>query len=177
MADTYNRTLKMLSEALTMEEKGKAFYQKALQSIQNKLGREIFGMLASDEDIHMMRINKIYVSLKSDNVFPDEWKSIKPDHKDLNILFEELAKGHGKEIKAETSDIQALDIGLDFELRSVKFYEEQLEKAEDPKEKEFIEQMILEEKSHHTALSDMKLYLADPSAWFFEHEHTGLDGG
>jgi hypothetical protein len=36
--------------------------------------------------------------------------------------------------------------------------------------------MISEEKSHHAALSDMKLYLSDPAAWFVEQEHPGLDG-
>jgi len=38
------------------------------------------------------------------------------------------------------------------------------------------QQMISEEKSHHAALSDMKLYLSDPAAWFVEQEHPGLDG-
>lgn len=58
----------------------------------------------------------------------------------------------------------------------VAFYQDHLSKAKDRVEREFIEQMVTEEKSHHAALSDMKLYLSDPAAWFVEQEHPGLDG-
>jgi len=67
-------------------------------------------------------------------------------------------------------------VGIDFEMRAITFYQEHLEQATDPLEREFIEQLITEEKSHHTALSDMKLYLSDPAAWFGEQERLGLDG-
>ena len=87
-----------------------------------------------------------------------------------------MAFAHGKNITANTSDLEALDMGIDLESRSITFYKENLTKAQDSLEREFIEEMIGEENSHHAVLSDMKLYLSDPAGWFFEHEHTGLDG-
>jgi len=87
-----------------------------------------------------------------------------------------MASTHGKNFAVNTSDLEALDMGIDLELRSLTFYKENLTMARDPLEREFIEQMINEENSHHTVLSDLKLYLSDPAGWFLMHEHTGLDG-
>jgi rubrerythrin len=176
MSSGSDRSLQMLSRALEMEKEGKAFYEEAVSTCQNELGREMFRMLMKDELLHMDRIGKIYESLKGGEAWSEEWKSIEPDHKDLRVLFKEMASAHGTKITAKTSDLEALDVGIDFESRSVAFYQDHLSKAKDRVEREFIEQMVTEEKSHHAALSDMKLYLSDPAAWFLEQEHPGLDG-
>ncbi|MBL7204883.1 MAG: ferritin family protein [Desulfobacteraceae bacterium] len=160
-----------------MEKEGKEFYKKAVSTCQNELGREIFQMLMKDEGIHMDRILKIYESLKAGRMWPVDWKSIRPDHKDLGVLFRDMASARGTKITANTSDLEALDMGIDLESRSIAFYQGHLSKAGDPLEKEFIAQLIREERSHHAILSDMKLYLSDPATWFVEHEHSGLDGG
>ena len=176
MTNSQHRSLKMLSMALELEKKGKSFYKEAVSTCQNKMGREIFLMLMKDEGLHMDRILKIYNSLKAGQMWSEDWKSIKPDHKDLGVLFREMASTHGKNITANTSDLEALNMGIDLELQSITFYKENLKKAQDPLEQEFIEQMISEENSHHAVLSDMELYLSDPAGWFLVHEHTGLDG-
>jgi len=176
MSNGPDRSLEMLTTALEMEKEGKAFYEKAVSTCQNEFGREIFRMLMKEEFIHMDRILKIYDSLKAGEAWSEDWKSIKPDHKDLRSLFKELAAAHGTKITPTTSDLEALDVGVDFELRAISFYQEHLAKAADSLEREFLEEMVAEEKTHHATLSDMKLYLSDPAAWFLEQEHPGLDG-
>lgn len=176
MSDSIERSLHMLSTALEMERKGKAFYDEAIATCHNAVGREMFRMLMKDEVVHMDRILKIYEALKAGRAWSDEWKSLKPDHKDLRVLFKEMVSNHGTRITSKTSDLEALDVGIDFESRAISFYQEHLEKTTDSLEREFIEQIINEEKSHHAALSDMKLYLSEPAAWFGEQEHPGLDG-
>ncbi len=176
MTQEYDRTLMMLSTALDMEEKGKGFYERVVKTTEDKLGRDIFAGLKEDEEKHIERIKKIYGSIKGEKVFTEEWRDLKVGDKDLKSIFSELVAKYGRNAKATTTDIEAVDIGLDLELKSVKFYEDQLSKAKDEEEKEFIRQMILEEKGHHALLSDLRLYLADPASWFSEHEHTGLDG-
>lgn len=176
MISKEDRTMQMFSTALEMEEKGKAFYEKASSTCHDKLGQEIFRVLMEDELVHIERIKKIYNSLKGAQAWSDEWKTMKLVHEDLGEIFKQMAIQHGKNIKADTSDLEALDIGIDFEIRSISFYEEQLGKATDPHEKEFIERMIGEERTHYSTISDMKYYLTDPSAWFMEAERAGLDG-
>jgi rubrerythrin len=176
MSNGQDRSLQMLSTALELEKKGTGFYNNAVSTCQNEVGREIFRMLMQDEIVHMDRIKRIYELLKAGGDWTDEWKSVKPDHKDLGVLFREMVSTHGKDITAKTSDIEALDVGIDLELRAIAFYQGHLSEATDALEREFLEQIITEEKGHHAALADMKLYLSDPAAWFGEQEHIGLDG-
>jgi rubrerythrin len=70
----------------------------------------------------------------------------------------------------------ALEAGMSLEIASIDFYQKRLNEAQEKAEKEFLTQMIKEEQMHHRLLSDMKLYLNDPSAWFIEKERHGLDG-
>lgn len=177
MKEDLQRAMKMLSTALEMEERGKAFYQRAVSTCKNDMGKEIFQTLMEDEDVHMVRIRSIYETLNGKQAWSEEWKELKTKHVDLGDLFRTMAKKHGPKIIADTSDLEALDTGIDFEIRSIEFYEKQLTKAIAPLEQEFIRKMVAEEKGHHAALTDMKFYLSDPAGWFRETERGGLDGG
>lgn len=176
MVATSELSLAMLDKALEMEKKGKAFYEKAATGCQNEVGREVFRTLRQDEDIHIARIVEIFDALTKGNQWNAEWKAHDFSHGDLTVFFSDLARKHGTGAAADAGDIQALEIGIDFELKSVSFYEQSLAGAEDTLEREFIGRMIVEEKSHHQILEDAKLYLTDPSSWFREHERGGLDG-
>jgi rubrerythrin len=176
MKNDKNRSLKMLSTALEMEEKGRAFYERVVSTCKNSVGREMFKMLLEDEKVHMDRIKKIYESLSGREVWCS-WDDLEAPHGNLTAIFRKMAKEHGSKISVDTDDLEALDVGIDFEARSVEFYEEQLKKATDKLETDFIKEMIVEEKEHYAALEDMKLYLSDPASWFRERERGGLDGG
>ena len=87
MSNGQDRSLQMLSTALELEKKGTGFYNNAVSTCQNEVGREIFRMLMQDEIVHMDRIKRIYELLKAGGDWTDEWKSVKPGHKDLGVLF------------------------------------------------------------------------------------------
>ena len=177
MTHCYDRAKAMLSTALEMEEKGKAFYEKAVQTCKNQLGVKIFTMLKKDEDIHIQRIKKTYEQLDTQHTWSEEWKSFGQGHADLGKVFRDLAAAQSQNIKADSGDLEALDVGIAFEFKSVRFYEDQLKAATEAIEQEFIKRMVVEETGHHTALSEMKAFLADPAAWFREQERSSFDGG
>ncbi len=177
MRENLERAKDMLSTALEMEKRGKAFYKHTVSTCKNELGREIFQMLMEDEDVHMDRIKSIYEALAGKEAWPENWKGLHAKHEDLVAIFVKMAKKQGAEITVDTSDLEALEAGIDFEAQSVEFYEKQLTQATDPLEHEFIRKMVAEEKGHHAALTDMRFYLSDPAAWFREKERGGLDGG
>jgi rubrerythrin len=168
--------LSMLKTALEMEEKGYRFYAKAVAEDKNELGRGVFKMLRDDEKIHIERIRIIFTSLVSGGAWTDEWKEFSTPPRDLGQIFRDLAQQHESEITPETGDLTAIDIGLDFEAKSVRFYTEELQRAVNPLERDFAKAMIAEEETHHELLADMKLYLTDPESWFREREKGGLDG-
>ncbi len=176
MSEVNEKALEMLKTALSMEEKGEKFYRKAMESAHDALGKGIFETLMKDERVHYGRILKIYNKLKDDNAWTDEWKSMDVGHKDVNALFREMATQHGQTIEATPGELEALDVGIDFEYKTLKFYQDYLPQAAEPLEREFIEKMVAEERGHYTALKDMKLYMSDPAAWYQEMERSSLDG-
>jgi rubrerythrin len=170
------RALGMLKTALGMEEKGFAFYEKAVGETDNELGRNIFTMLKEDERVHVERIKKIFAGLTDGGAWNEDWKQVDTPQRDLGQMFRDMAEKHGKTIKAETGDLDALQVGIDFEARAVAFYKEHKAGATDPLETEFVDEMIAEEEIHHELLTDMKFYLEDPDAWFREKEGSHVDG-
>jgi rubrerythrin len=176
MTDPIQCSIDMAATALEMEEKGKAFYEKAVKTCGNPQCQEIFSALMKDEVLHQERIKKIHDGLTSGRCWTRDWESIKGPSENLGLLFQNLAAREKKKIKAETTDVEALDIGLDFESASVKFYQEHRTRTTDPIEAAFLDQMILEENEHWKALKDTRYYLTDPEGWFIEKERAGLDG-
>ena len=176
MKEKLDKVLKYLLVALEIEEKGRNFYEKAFNNSKNPLGRKIFKMLMDDELAHKKRIRIIYQALSKDNKWSDEWKEIKLNRSASEKIFRELKKKQAKNLKVDSGDMAGLEVGIGLELASITFYQERLTEALEEAEKEFLAQLVQEEKNHHNLLSDMKLYLKDPSSWFIEKERHGLDG-
>lgn len=170
------KTLELMKTALEMEKKGKDFYDKAAGACKTELGREIFSMLAKDEVVHLERIKTIYNSLEEKEKWTDEWLNVKEAHSSIKDIFRDLVSKYRVHSKTDASDLDALEVGIDLESKSVAFYEKEFEGAMDPMEKRFAEKMMAEEKSHLSILRDTKFYLTDPAAYFTEKEKWGLDG-
>lgn len=164
------KALEMLSTALDMEERGKIFYQEAADNCANDLGKQIFDMLRKDEIVHVQRIKKISDSIEAGKGWTDGWKEQEISHSDMKNLFGELAAKDAENLKADSSDIDALQVGVDLEQKAIKYYKDHLENATDSLEKEFLEKMVDEEYHHFKALADVKDLLTDPEAWFMMKE-------
>jgi rubrerythrin len=171
------KVFKMYQAALDMEEKGESFYEKTAKSSKTELGKKMFKMLADDELVHMARIKAIYGALKKGGEWTLKWKTLKIKHPDIKDVFKKLAAKNKGKLKPKSTDLDAIEVGLDLEQRSIDFYRDNLAKSKDDLEKQFLEHMVVEEKTHHYLLADMKFYLTAPDAWYIEHEKHSLDGG
>ena len=176
MGEISDRSLRMLATAIEKEKQGKQFYDKAVSDCTNKLAQDIFRTLAAEEAIHIKRAMEIHDSLQSGTSWSQDWKSHRQENENLRQLFRDRIAKVGAEVASDASDVKAVEIGLEFEQGAIDFYEKELTGATDSVEKEFIERMIQEERTHYASLSDLKLYLSDPASWFAEMERHGLDG-
>lgn len=176
MSNADDRSVQMLCAALEMEEKGKAYYEKALAASRNPLGREIFRTLIEDEIVHRKRIQTIYDGLLKKQGWKKDWEHLACPVQDWGTVFRDLAAKYAQGGTAEADDLEAVEIARDFELKSIEFYESHRAQSTDPLEQAFLNQMILEEKSHYRALQDTHYYLTDPAGWFMEKEKAGLEG-
>ncbi len=176
MTDGNDGIMALVGKALEMEQRGKAFYQDALEKCSNPLGRDIFKKLKADEDVHVERIKAIHESLSGGKGWSDAWKKVELEGGDVKQVFRDLAAKYKTDIHASTDDIKALEMGMEFEQKAVEFYAAELERATDPLEREFAQIMVEEERSHYSTLADIKFYLENPEAWFEQNERSQLDG-
>jgi len=165
----------IVATALEMEGKGRRFYAEHILSCGNPLTKELFQRLHDDEIEHVKRIKRIVAGLYSGKPL-DEIDFSDPDDEDLQVFFRGLARKHGAGSGEYTLDVEAVEIGIEFESRAVSFYSDRLEVATDPAERKFLDAMVTEERGHHATLVDLKFYLTDPEGYFAELERAGLDG-
>ena len=175
MTQVSDRTMVMLKTALELEEKGQKYYQQAAETAKDELGRQIWKLLAGYEAEHIKKIHEIYESLRSGKPWSEDLASM-AEAEDLGRLFYKIAEKQKEHIRADTSELEALGVGVDFESASVRFYQDHLIQAEDPLEKKFIEAIAAEERGHLNLLTDMRFYYTDPEGWLMEKERSGLDG-
>lgn len=176
MSVELDKSMAMLATALEKEERGRDFYRNAVSKCSNQLGKDIFKSLMEEEGIHIKRVKMIYDSLHSGKTWSEEWKSLKGTNEKLDQLFRQRMVKLGPKVKADSGDLEALEVGLAMEQGAIDFYEDELRRAIDPLEQDFISCMIGEEHIHYAALADIKFYLSNPESWFVEHEHHVLDG-
>jgi len=166
----------MLATALEKEERGREFYRGAVDKCTNELGKDIFKTLMVEEGVHISRIKQIYESLSSGHTWTRGWRDLKGTNEDLQELFRKRMAELGPKVQPATGETEALEIGIEMEQGAINFYQEELQKATDPLERDFLSCMIVEERGHYDTLSDMRFYFTNPQSWFVEHERHGLDG-
>ncbi len=171
-----NESLKKILEiALTMEEKGYAFYNQVVNTSNNPVGQAMFARLRDDEIVHMERIKTIIDGMEKNENWKIDYDSLPSRSQSTASIFRELAEKHRGNLTPDSGDVEAIDVGLDFEAKAVAYYEEHLGKAQDPMEIKFIQKMIVEEKDHYDTCMELKKFYADPAAYFLEMEHPHLD--
>jgi len=171
-----NKCLEALDFALKFEREGKEFYEKAAKITDNPLGKEIFQTLAKEEVLHMKKIEEVYQNIEKEGGWDQRITAI-CDSKLLKTAFAEAMEKIDTEIKASTSDLDALKKAMEMEERGENLYKDLADKAVDPLEKRFYLTLSVEERSHFLVILDSYDYLSDPSGWFAKKERSGLDGG
>jgi len=171
-----NKTLEALQIAIQMETDGNEYYLKASQESSNELGRTLLGSLATEEDTHRQKFEEIYRAIRSKKAWP--MTDFQPDGgKRLRTIFARTTEEMGSNIKAPTTELDAIQTAMDLENKTYDFYKSQGKNATYDAERGFYETLAAEEREHHLILLDYYEYLKDPAGWFVKKEHPSLDGG
>jgi len=167
----------MLAKALEMEQKGRDYFSRIVSTCASGLGKEMFKMILDDENEHIARIKAIFESLTEGKGWTDELVNFSTNVDDIEEFFDKLESRRDDVAGACADDVEAVKMGRDFERATVEFYEQKLEDAVDPLEREFIKRMIDEEKAHYRALDELYTYFTDPDSWFMEKQGFKMDSG
>ena len=169
------KTLKALQMAIQMEIDGKEYYLKASQESSNELGKKLLQSLAAEEDVHRQKFEEIYDAISRKKAWPKT--DFQPDSgKRLRTIFAKVTGEIGSNIKAPTTELDAVQTAMDMENKTYDFYTNQGKGATSDTERDFYQALAAEEREHHSVLLDYYEYLKDPAGWFVKKEHPSLDG-
>jgi rubrerythrin len=160
---------KAIETAIKMETDAMKFYREALGRTSHPLGKKLFEGFVVDEVRHLKMLQNIM------NDMDIEVKVVHPK-KDIKTVFSELKEEMMERISANTDEVEAVKVALDFEKKGHDFYDKAAQEATGEKEKKLFEVLAVEEKRHYEVLENTYNFLQDTGNWFMWEEHGMLEG-
>lgn len=176
MISNTEKRIKALEVALNNESRERDFYLKHAERTSNPFGKIMFESIAKDEDEHYQRILELHQKLKEEGKWP-ETIPLKVKGTDMKSILKRVVESVDTSAKADTDDMKAVEIALDFEVRGENFYRELRDSVDNPVEKEFYAMLASMEREHRLSLEDTLEYFKDPEGWYRMKERHHLDGG
>lgn len=167
--------IEALETALNNEKREKAFYLKNAERSTNSLGKLMFRTIASEEDEHYQRIFELKEKLQKDGKWPESLP-LKIKNTEVRSVLEKFVDSVDTSQKADTNDMEAVKIAIDFETAGEAFYNKLRENTSNPREKAFFEMLARMEGEHRLSLQDTYEYFKDPEGWYRIKEGHHLDG-
>jgi rubrerythrin len=176
MSTEQDTTLRALQTSIQMEIDGKEFYLKASNASQNELGKTLLEKLAAEEDGHRRVFEKIYKNISAKKSWPE--KAFKGDGgRGLRTIFARALEAMDKDVETLTTELDAIQTAMAIENKTYDFYKGRSGQAAYSAEKQFYEELAMQEEEHHRVLLDYYEFLKNPAGWFVQKEHHSLDGG
>jgi rubrerythrin len=164
-----NKLLEILKGAILLEHKGRSLYNSVIESSKVKEVRDLFSLLAKEEEKHIDILNKQFSRVSKGEGF--DISEIKDTHAEtseavLTDIIKESVSGAGYEAAV-------ISAALEFEKNSVKYYSEHAEGAQSEDEKKLFEWLSDWEKGHMMMLARIDNDLKE-KIWF-DHQFWPLD--
>ncbi|MGD2029620.1 MAG: ferritin family protein [Desulfobacterales bacterium] len=155
-------TLDILKQAILLERRGKSFYQKVAEQTENEAIRDIFEMMATEEQKHLTTLSEQYKSYRQEKKF------IPGSHNDTDIgsvASKVLTREIKDNISAAGFEAAAISAAISMEERAIKLYSESAKTTSDPEAKALYEWLSRWEHEHLSLLIDIDKALKE-KIWF-----------
>ncbi len=176
MKDQRAQLLDNMCAALEIKEKMKSFYSDAAGKCSDRVGTETFEMLRDMEEKHLARLQQMYADLLKGESGVDACRFYDIDAPDRAEVLRKLKQKRQAVPEACLDDVAAIEAGMDLENKGIEMFVARLKETSGSSEREFLNYMIAEERSHYILLADLKFYYLDTEHWLMEKSKSGLDG-
>lgn len=157
-----DRTTQILKNAILLEKKGQAFYQKVAQQASGSAVKRFFEMLAAEEAKHIQALADQFKAYQSRKKFD-------PHLLDHEHPSDVASKVLSQEIKAEISaadyEAAAISAAMALEKSAIKLYSDRAADATDPAEKKLYQWLADWETRHLSFLADIDRELTE-AIWY-----------
>ncbi len=150
------QSLTILKDAILLEKRGKAFYQKVADASDNPDVKRIFRAMAEEEANHLAVLSEQFKSFQKNQRF---LPANTVPQSDSDLAGRILSQSLRQEIAAADFEAAAISAAISMEERAVKLYARQAEATEDPDEKALYEWLSQWERDHLNFLLDIDHHL------------------
>ncbi len=169
--------IEIMCTVVEIKEKMRDLYAEAAGKCGDRVGTETFEMLRDVEQNHLDRLNAMYADLSGGSSGDmDVCRFYDLDTPDRSGFMRKVQQKRDTISKACLDDVAAIESGMELENKGIEFFLARLKGATEPVEREFLNHMLAEERSHYIMLADLKFYYIDTEHWFMEKSRAGLDG-
>ena len=160
---TESKTTEILKMAILMEHRGKAFYQKLAEQTDNEEVKNIFRIMADEEQLHIDFLSEQFAYYQKNNKLNPGKITMKPTEDSIanTILSPEIKKN----LSAVGYEAAAITAAIDMEKRAIAVYAERAETATDPSEKELYTWLSNWENDHLNILAKLDKELME-QVWY-----------
>lgn len=152
--------MKIFEMAIELELNGEQFYRSLAEDAKSSGLKTIFNMLADDETRHKSVFEKMQ---SEDHSELSDTLIIK----EANTVFKQLNKD---DFTNEVKQLEVYKRALELEQKSIDYYNELIDLAEDENSKSALRKIIAEEEKHYNLLEFLIEYVAKPDTWVEDAE-------
>jgi len=152
-----------LDAAVQIEIEGEAFYRELAENAETEGMKNIFLLLADAE----LRHKNQFEAMKEGKETPESEDNFRES---VREIFKSFQKEDGKK---EQKHQEVYQKALEVEKNSIDFYSQQLETVEDAHQKQVLEKIIEEERSHFSVIDTLVVMVERPERWV-EYAEFGL---
>lgn len=162
MADS---TIEILKNAILLERRGNAFYQKIAQEAADITVSQFFEIMADEENKHLKILSDQF------KMYQTEKRFIEKNYEDADtskLTSEILTEDLKTKISAAGFEAAAISAAMSMEERAINLYSEAATAATDPEEKKLYRWLAGWERQHLEFLIKIDRKLTE-SIWFDNH--------
>ena len=145
MSENRKEILDAIMRALEIEKETFDYYTRAEQKTFDPGGKRIFRWLAKTEEVHYLKLSELYSSLEEGG----RWVFYGGSTIDL-----EKEEPGERGVGFTTSDLEALEIGMDIEKKGIAYYDELAQKSGDAAGREMLQRLRDEEAEHLRVITE-----------------------
>jgi rubrerythrin len=157
-----DKTTRILKNAILLEKRGQAFYEKVAQQASGSAVKRFFEMLADEEENHIQTLADQFKTYQSQKKFdPHLLGSEQPSDVVSKVLSQEIIA----EISAADYEAAAISAAMAMEKSAIKLYSDRAADATDPTEKKLYQWLADWENRHLSFLADIDRELTE-NIWY-----------
>jgi len=157
-----DKTTRILKNAILLEKRGQAFYQKVAQQTSGSAVKRFFEMLADEEENHIQTLAEQFKTYQTQKKFdPDLFGNDRPSDIATEVLSQEIKA----EISAADYEAAAISAAMSMEKSAIKLYSDRAVDATDPVEKNLYQWLADWENRHLNFLADIDRELTE-TIWY-----------